>query len=321
MLVLTVEELVGRPLHDVLHRSDTDGVAHLAAACPIYDAFHDGHVHHGIDEAFSRTDGTRFSVEYVSAPIQERGEIIGAVVAFSDITERREVERMKDEFISLISHELRTPLTSINGYVALLLEGEAGPLAEEQREFLTIVRKNADRLMGLVNELLDLSRIEAGKVELNRARLDLGPLIRDVASSLRLQIEAKGQQLELDLADDLPSVWADPDRVTQILTNLVSNAHKYTPAGGSIFVRARGQDGRVRVEVRDTGIGLAPDEQAQLFTRFFRARNKATREVGGTGLGLAITRSLIELHGGEISVTSAPGQGSTFCCTLPAVQS
>jgi signal transduction histidine kinase len=228
---------------------------------------------------------------------------------------------MKDEFISLISHELRTPLTSINGYVALLLEGEAGPLAEEQREFLTIVRKNADRLMGLVNELLDLSRIEAGKVELNRARLDLGPLIRDVASSLRLQIEAKGQQLELDLADDLPSVWADPDRVTQILTNLVSNAHKYTPAGGSIFVRARGQDGRVRVEVRDTGIGLAPDEQAQLFTRFFRARNKATREVGGTGLGLAITRSLIELHGGEISVTSAPGQGSTFCCTLPAVQS
>jgi PAS domain S-box-containing protein len=321
MLGHDVENLVGRPLHDLLHRSDTDGIAHLAEACPIYGAFRDGHVHHGMDEAFSRKDGTSFPVEYVSAPIQEQGEIIGAVVAFSDITERREVERMKDDFISLISHELRTPLTSINGYVALLLEGQAGPLAEEQREFLTIVRKNGDRLMGLVNELLDLSRIEAGKVELNRARLDLGPLIRDVASSLRLQIEAKGQQLELDLAEDLPSAWADPDRVTQILTNLVSNAHKYTPAGGSIVVRARGQDGRVRVEVGDNGIGLSPDEQAQLFTRFFRARNRATREVGGTGLGLAITRSLIELHGGEISVTSQPGQGSTFYCTLPAVQS
>ena len=230
----------------------------------------------------------------------------------------QEANRLKTEFLSMVTHELRTPLTSIRGYVHLLLEGEAGALSEEQRELLGIVRNNAERLLVLIDELLDLSRIEAGRIELDRETLDLTPLIRGVAGSLRPLVDAKGQQLTVDVAEPLPAVRADADRVTQILTNLVSNAHKYTPAGGRISVAARGEDGRVRVDVRDTGIGLSPDEQAQLFTKFFRARNAATRQVGGTGLGLAITRSLVETHGGEIAVESAPGEGSTFSFTLPS---
>jgi signal transduction histidine kinase len=228
----------------------------------------------------------------------------------------QEANRLKTEFVSMVSHELRTPLTSIQGYAELLLEDKQ--IAGEERESLTIVKKNADRLLGLINDLLDLSRMEAGKIDLHRTSLDLACLIREVAGSLRPLIEAKRQRLRLDLGDALPAVWADADRVTQILTNLVSNAHKYTPVEGSITVAARRDDGFVRVDVSDTGIGLSPEDQAQLFTKFFRAHDRSPQASGGTGLGLVITRSLVELHGGRITVSSAPGQGSTFTFSLPA---
>jgi signal transduction histidine kinase len=230
----------------------------------------------------------------------------------------QEANRLKTEFVSMVSHELRTPLTSIQGYAELLLEDEQ--IAEEQRESLTLVKKNADRLLGLINDLLDLSRMEAGRVDLHRTSLDLARLIREVAGSLRPLIEAKRQRLRLDLGDALPAVWADADRVTQILTNLISNAHKYTLVEGSITVAARRNDGFVRVDVSDTGIGLSPEDQTQLFTKFFRAQDRSPQAGGGTGLGLVITRLLVELHGGRITVSSAPGQGSTFSFSLPALE-
>jgi signal transduction histidine kinase len=230
----------------------------------------------------------------------------------------QEANRLKTEFVSMVSHELRTPLTSIQGYAELLLEDER--IAGEERESLTIVRKNADRLLGLINDLLDLSRIEAGRVDLHRTSLDLARLISEVARSLRPLIEAKRQRLKLDLADGLPAVWADANRVTQILTNLISNAHKYTLVDGSITVAARRDDGFVRVDVSDTGIGLSPEDQAQLFTRFFRAHERSPQAGGGTGLGLVISRLLVELHGGRITVSSALGQGSTFSFSLPALK-
>jgi signal transduction histidine kinase len=230
----------------------------------------------------------------------------------------QEANRLKTEFVSMVSHELRTPLTSIQGYAELLLEDER--IVGEERESLTIVRKNADRLLGLINDLLDLSRIEAGRVDLHRTSLDLARLISEVARSLRPLIEAKRQRLKLDLGDALPAVWADANRVTQILTNLISNAHKYTLVDGSITVAARRDDGFVRVDVSDTGIGLSPEDQAQLFTKFFRANNRSLQAIGGTGLGLVITRLLVELHGGRITVSSAPGQGSTFSFSLPEVE-
>ena len=230
----------------------------------------------------------------------------------------QEANRLKTEFVSMVSHELRTPLTSIQGYAELLLEDEQ--IAGEERESLTIVKKNADRLLGLINDLLDLSRIEAGRVDLQRTSLDLARLIPEVAGSLRPLIEAKRQRLRLDLAEALPAVWADANRVTQILTNLISNAHKYTLVEGSITVAARRDDGFVRVDVSDTGVGLSPEDQAQLFTKFFRAHDRSLQAGGGTGLGLVITRLLVELHGGRITVSSAPGKGSTFSFSLPALE-
>jgi signal transduction histidine kinase len=228
-----------------------------------------------------------------------------------------EVNRLKSEFVRLVAHELRTPLTAITGYVALLLEDDGSQLAGHQREYLGMVQRNAERLVNLIDDLLDIARLEAGTIALQRTALDLVPLIQGVTGLLRPQFEAKGQRLTVDLAPALPAVWGDAARVTQILTNLLANAHKYTPPDGSIRITARGEEGRVRVNVQDTGIGLSPEDQAQLFTPFFRAQHEATQGVGGTGLGLAITRALVERHGGTITVTSTLGQGSTFSVTLP----
>jgi signal transduction histidine kinase len=162
--------------------------------------------------------------------------------------------------------------------------------------------------------------MEAGRVDLHRTSLDLARLIPEVAGSLRPLIEAKRQQLRLDLGEVLPAVWADENRVTQILTNLICNAHKYTQVDGGITVAARPNDGFVCVDVSDTGVGLSPEDQAQLFTKFFRARDRSPQAAGGTGLGLVITRLLVELHGGQITVSSAPGHGSTFSFSLPALE-
>ena len=261
-------------------------------------------------------------LELFSTPVRTPdSEHLGRLYVFRDVTHEREVDRMKSEFVSLVSHELRTPLTSIKGYIDLLMDGDAGELTEEQQEYLEVAKNNADRLVALINDLLDVSRIESGRIELHPAPLDLTRLISDVAQSLRPQIEGKGHHLILELSEDLPAVLGDSDRVTQILTNLLSNAYKYTPSEGTIWVTAQVVEReRVRVNVRDTGIGLSTEEQAKLFTKFFRAKNRTTQEVGGTGLGLTITRSLVEMHGGEITVLSTPGEGSTFSFTLPTTR-
>jgi signal transduction histidine kinase len=232
----------------------------------------------------------------------------------------QEVNRRKTDFVTLVSHELRTPLTSMTGFIALLLEGEGGPLSKRQREWLEIIGDNADRLVTLIDDLLDMARIEVGKIALKRAPLDLAPLIREVASALRPQLEGKGQWLTIDLAPALPAILGDADRLRQILTNLLSNAMKYTASGGRITITACGDTSHVHIAVRDTGIGLTPEDQAQLFTPFFRAQHDAIQDIGGTGLGLAITRVLVELHGGVITVNSVPGEGSTFSVTFPITQ-
>lgn len=231
----------------------------------------------------------------------------------------RETERMKSELIALVSHELRTPLTSIKGYVDLVLNGDAGPLSAVQQEFLGIARISANRMVILVNDLLDLSRLESAKIDLRLASVALLSLIQEVVSTFRPQLTAKRQQLTLDLPVSLPPIWADSARITQILTNLLSNAHKYTPAGGEIRISVRAMEETVRLDVSDTGVGMTADDLGQLFTRFFRANNRATREVGGTGLGLVITKMLVELHNGELTVVSTPDKGSTFSATLPIV--
>ncbi|HYH12152.1 MAG TPA: response regulator, partial [Thermomicrobiales bacterium] len=247
----------------------------------------------------------------------ERGEHLGRLFAFRDVTHQRALDRMKNEFVSLVSHELRTPLTSIKGYVDLLLDGEVGELDPDQQEFLEIVSSNAERLVSLINDLLDISRIEAGKVELALRRVDPHGMIQRIVTSFRPQLEAKGQHVSVEIEPDIPPVWADEDRLTQVFTNLISNAHKYTPSKGTIRLSVRASERDVVFDIADTGIGMSEEELAKLFTRFYRAQNRTTQEVGGTGLGLSITQSLVELHGGSITVSSRPGEGSTFTVTIP----
>ena len=257
-------------------------------------------------------------LQMYSAPVLgPAGSHSGRVFAFRDVTKAREVDRMKSDFVSMVSHEFRTPLTSIKGYTDLLTSGEVGSLSEEQKEFLQIVHTNADRLMALVSDLLDISRLEQGRVELRSLPVDVGMLTQQALMALQLQMQEKEHQIELLVDPALPAVRGDSARISQILMNLLSNAYKYTPARGSITVSAAREGDFVRVSVADTGVGMSEEEQAQLFTRFYRAKNAATQDVGGTGLGLSIARMLVEMHGGQIRVQSASGAGTTFSFTLP----
>ncbi len=246
---------------------------------------------------------------------------MGRLYVWHDVTHERAVDRMKSEFVSLVSHELRTPLTSIQGYIDLLLtDTEVGSLTALQQEFLGIALSNAHRLGRLINDFLDLSHIESGKLDLHCEPIRLAQLIHEVINSFQLSLDAKQQDLTLHLPDPALMVYGDANRIVQVLTNLLSNAHKYTPQGGHLEIAVETKSLLAYISVIDTGIGLSEEERAQLFTRFYRAENAATRAVQGTGLGLTITRSLVELHGGALQVSSTPGVGSTFCFTLPVLK-
>jgi len=227
----------------------------------------------------------------------------------------READRLKDEFVALISHDLRTPLTSIMGYLELVLDDNN--LTEEQRGFLNVADRNADRLLRLVNDLLFVARFEAGELELRSAELDLAAVARQSVEESGPLAAAGGVELTCE-AGAVSSVHADKGRMFQLVENLVSNAIKFTPAGGDVRVSVTPVNGVVRLEVADTGIGIAPEEQQRLFERFFRASTASEHQIPGTGLGLYITRAIVEAHGGSIGVRSDPGQGTSFCVELPA---
>jgi PAS domain S-box-containing protein len=242
----------------------------------------------------------------------------GTVAVFRDITREAELDRMKSDFVSMVSHELRTPMTAIKGYVDLISAGTAGAVTETQNHFLEIIRSNVGRLANLVSDTLDLSRIEAGKIQLKLMPVSLVALVRQVVETLQQEFVSRSLKLQLELPHDLPMVYGDPDRLVQILTNLMSNAYKYTPAG-TVTIRAHRTGDTVQVDVRDTGLGINPENQARLFTRFYRVRTPETDSIAGTGLGLSIVKSLVELHGGKIWLDSQMGKGSTFSFTVPCV--
>lgn len=251
----------------------------------------------------------------VTAARLEEGHDGGGVVwTLRDATERARLERLKSEFVATASHELRSPLTSIKGFVELLRAGEG--LDERQREFLDIVLVSTNRLVDLVNDLLDVARLEAGRVEVHRRPVDVGEVLDDVVTLLRGRIQTKDQHVHVEVAPDTPRVLADATRLRQMLTNLVTNAHLYTDEGGTLTLRAARHASGVRIEVADTGRGMSPDELEHVFERF--SRGAGSTGTPGTGLGLSIVKSLVDLHGGTIDVASTAGEGTTFAITLPA---
>ncbi|WP_249009553.1 ATP-binding protein [Conexibacter sp. DBS9H8] len=239
----------------------------------------------------------------------------GTVWTVRDMTQWAALDRAKSEFIATASHELRSPLTSIKGFVELLAKSGAD-LTDRQREFVTIILRSTDRLVELVNDLLDVARLEADQVQVRPRAVDVGELLNELAEMMGPRVAARNQRLGVEVAAALPLAWADPARLRQIVQNLLTNAHLYTPDGGHLALSADAREGRVRITVADTGAGMTPEQLARIYDRFYRADDG--QGAPGTGLGLSIVRSLVELIGGEIEAVSEPGRGSTFRVSLPA---
>jgi signal transduction histidine kinase len=230
--------------------------------------------------------------------------------------ELKQLDRAKDDFFSVVSHELRTPLTVILGFGRLLESGMAGAITERQQQYLVKVVNAADRMLVMVNDLLDFAKIQHGKLSLTRREADYATVIQEVVASMRPLADEKGLALTAEVA--LPgSVVIDSERISQVLGNLVGNALKFTPAGGELSVRAFVRDLQVVTLVTDSGPGIASKDHVKLFQRFSQVDMSSTRQIGGAGLGLSICRALVEAHGGQIGVISELGQGSTFWFTLP----
>jgi PAS domain S-box-containing protein len=265
-----------------------------------------------------RKDGSTFDVEVTTRAITYQGHAADGIIV-RDISERKEIDRLKTEFVSVVSHELRTPLTSIRGSLGLMEGGAVGELPAKARELVAIARQNADRLIRLINDILDLEKIEAGKIQLNVAALEPGELVERTVAELRaMALQYKVRITPAFARRD--AVAGDHDRVIQVLTNLVSNALKFSPEDGEVTIAVDdGTPGFLRFTVTDQGPGISEDQRARLFGRFVQLDAADTRKRGGTGLGLAISRSLVEQQSGRIGVDSTPGQGSSFWFELPLV--
>lgn len=247
------------------------------------------------------------------------GETRGAVVSFHDVTARKKVDRLKSEFVSTVSHELRTPLASVRGALGLLAGGVAGPLTESLGQMVDIALSNVERLSRLVDDILDVEKIDSGRMALHLAPLPLAPLLAHAEVSNRPFVTPLGIRVEIDAAPELV-VHVDPDRFQQVMTNLLSNAAKFSPPGGLVTVRARAlAAGRVRLEVHDDGPGIPAEFRDRIFERFSQADGSDRRRHGGTGLGLSIVKGLVDRMGGAVAFTSEPGHGTTFVVELPGV--
>ena len=319
MLAMNRAELIGRPVD---HFSDLfDGVA-LAWMETIKTWTQDPFSFNPMNtftEQVGLENGNVLSVNL--APVINNEEFFGTVSVFRDITHLIEVDRMKSEFVATVSHELRTPMTSIKGYVDILLMGVAGVLSDQQKRFLEVVQENTERLTILVNDLLDLSRIEAGQVNLNLQSLNLTELIDDVMLEInRLTVaENKTMMFDIQLPSDLPPINGDPERIRQILINLLGNAFHYTLENGKVSLSAHRVGDEIQIDISDNGVGISPKEQDRIFDRFYRGDNHMVIATAGTGLGLSIVAKLINMHHGRIWVQSSgiEGEGSIFSFTLP----
>ncbi|HEY0139341.1 MAG TPA: PAS domain S-box protein [Thermoanaerobaculia bacterium] len=309
------DELIGRRIHDVVHHSREDGSPYPWHECPSQEVLLNGTSVNNGNQVFWRNDGSAFPVDFACRPMRNAdGNVVGAVITFRDITERRAVEKMKDEFVSIVSHELRTPLTSIRGALGLLAGGRVGDMPERARRMLDIAVSNTDRLVRLINDILDIERMESGRITLTRQFCDAGDLIDEAVEVMRPMATRAGVELEA-----LPcnvTIYADRDRVVQTITNLISNAIKFSDPSTRVTVAASTVDGQVQFEVADQGRGIPESKLDAIFERFQQVDASDSREKGGSGLGLAICRSIVRQHGGEIWCESELGRGSRFRFTM-----
>jgi diguanylate cyclase (GGDEF)-like protein/PAS domain S-box-containing protein len=249
--------------------------------------------------------------------LDKEGNLLGGVHIMSNITKDKEVDRMKSELISNVSHELRTPLSTIQEGIALMFDETLGPIQEEQKDMLARVKNNIDRLARLINDLLDMSKVDEGKLELQKSTVNITALAEEVFSSFRKQAHSKKIQLKSRIQKDIPPLNIDPDRITQVLTNIIANSVKFTSAHGCITLEIKDKEQEVEIIVTDTGIGIARKNITGLFDRFSQFNRVYGPGERGTGLGLPISKEIVEMHGGRIWVESEVGKGSTITFSLP----
>jgi len=353
-----LSDLIGKKIHNLIHHTRVDGAPLPAEECRALATYRNGEPAHVDNEVFWRADGSSFPVEYRSHPIRHDGKLIGAVVTFADITRRRNNEkalqqahsqlaqeratladrveertrelhmvnlelartaRAKDEFLATMSHELRTPLTSILGISEMLVDQLYGPLQDQQIKVIDTIHESGNHLLTLINDILDIVKVEAGKMEL---AWDLVPVEQLCDASLRLigqSAKRKRQQVKSEISEDAGLLYCDARRLKQLLVNLLGNAVKFTPEGGSIELKVETDEQRKQISfsVSDTGIGIPQELQAKLFKPFVQLDSQLTRRYSGTGLGLALVYRMAELHGGSVGVESTPGVGSVFSVHLP----
>ncbi len=316
------QQLTGRDVHEVIRHSHADGARYSRSTNPILQALRRSEPIRMRDEIFWRKDGVEIPVEYGANPLLEEGRVAGMVVAFQDVSERRRLEKMKDEFISTVSHELRTPLTSLRASLGLISSGSLNRRPEKQRHMFDVAIENCDRIIRLVNDILDFDRVERGRLPMERKPVEAADVLRMAAAAAH----RPAAQAQIDIRiEALPAaVMADEKRILQVLNELVANAIKFSEPGTTILLAAQPAastaSGALEVcfIVEDQGCGIAPENLGHIFDRFQQGDASDSRAMGGTGLGLALCRSIVEQHGGHIWVESSPGKGSRFQFTLPA---
>ncbi len=320
LLGYRADELRGKDVHEMIHHSHADGTHHSKANCPIMNGLRRREAVRVRDDVFWRKDATTIPVEYVASPLLDEGQIAGMVVSFQDVSERRRLERMKDEFISTVSHELRTPLTSLRASLGLISSGTLDKRPEKQKQMLEVAIGNCDRLVRLVNDILDFDKVEKGSLPLHREVHKIGEILRR-AADVEHQAALKAKiTFRFDVPSSL-SVDVDLDRILQVLAELVSNAIKFSPPQTIIKLAAQKLDrNEVCVVVEDQGRGIAQEKLDLIFERFQQGDASDSRALGGTGLGLAICRRIVQQHGGRIWAESEPGKGSRLLFTVPAAQ-